>query len=198
MKAMHRLSAIIGALLLLAAPLAAQQRTHTVILSLYGGGADHLTDLSKAGAGASFSPGYNVGASAGLKLNESLALLADFTFARNKAWGTSSFAGEDVNRFYYGVHAEVRRALTQAIAPFAFLGVGAVSVDQMGVDQFKPFTKPALMYGGGVSYALPGNRMEAFGALKGVTYRWDRAGFAKTMVDVTYSLGLSYKLPVSF
>jgi hypothetical protein len=197
MKPYVRLLATAGAVFALSAPLAAQG-THTVILRLSGGGADHLTDLSKVGTGASFSPGYNLGASAGLELTPTFAVLADFTFTRNEAWGTATFAGQDVNRFYYGVRAEARHSLGRGVAPYGFLGVGAVSVDQQGVDQFKPFTKPALMYGGGVSYALPNSRLGAFGELKGVTYRWNAAGFAKTMLDVTYSLGVSYKLDLKF
>jgi hypothetical protein len=71
-------------------------------------------------------------------------------------------------------------------------------VDQLGFDQFKPFTKPAVMYGGGLFYPIPRSRIEVFGELKGLTYRWDAAGFRRTMFDVTYSVGASYRLPVSF
>ena len=49
-----------------AAALGAQQRP--VFLRVYGGGADHLADLSASGPAAYFMPGYNVGASAGVQL----------------------------------------------------------------------------------------------------------------------------------
>ena len=58
------------------------------------------------------------------------------------------------------------------MAPFVFAGAWAVSVDQLGVDQFDPFTKPAAMYGGGMFFSLPRSRIEAFGDSVGVSYRF--------------------------
>jgi hypothetical protein len=34
--------------------------------------------------------------------------------------------------------------------------------------------------------------------IKGLTYRWNTAGYHRTMFDVTYSAGVSYRLPYSF
>ncbi len=51
------------------------------------------------------------------------------------------------------------------------------------------------MYGGGVFYAIPRTRLEVFGEVKGLTYRWNMAGFHRTMFDVTYSGRLSYRIP---
>ena len=172
--------------------LAAQDRA--VVLSLYGGGADHLADLQKQPS-VWFMPGYNVGASVGLQLNQYFAIHGDFTFTRNPTHGVASFGGADVNRYYYGAHVEGRYPFTNGFAPFAFAGLGAVSVDQLGIDQFEPFTRPAAMFGGGLFYAIPRSRLEAFGELKGLTYRWNTAGFRRTMFDVTYSMGASYRLP---
>lgn len=177
---------------LAATRLAAQDRA--VVLSLYGGGADHLADLQKQPS-VWFMPGYNVGASVGLQLNQYFAIHGDFTFTRNPTHGVASFAGADVNRYYYGAHVEARYPFTNGFAPFAFAGLGAVSVDQLGIDQFEPFTRPAAMFGGGLFYAIPRSRLEAFGELKGLTYRWNTAGFRRTMFDVTYSMGASYRLP---
>jgi hypothetical protein len=175
-------------------PLAAQRRE--VVMRLYAGGADHLADLSSGSPDASFTPGYNVGASVGQPLSDLLTVRADLMFTRNSAWGAASFGGAQVNRFYYGVQLEARRTWGQRWVPFAFVGAGAVSVDQLGPDRFEPFTKAAFTFGGGMGYAIPGSRMEAFGEVKGITYKWDRAGFNHTMFDVTYSLGLSYRPPV--
>lgn len=180
------------ACVLFSAGLAAQDRA--VVFSLYGGGADHLADLQSSPP-VWFMPGYDVGASVGLQLNQYFAVHGDFTFTRNPTHGSASFAGEDVNRFFYGAHVEGRYPLGIGLSPFVFGGLGAVSVDQLGVDKFKPFTKPALMYGGGVFYAIPRTRLEAFGEVKGLTYHWTAAGFDRTMVDVTYSVGASYRLP---
>lgn len=183
---------VVSALALAAAPLGAQRRE--VVVRLYAGGADHLADLSSGNA--SFTPGYNVGANVGQPLSDLLTVRADLMFTRNSAWGAASFGGAQVNRFYYGVQLEARRTWGPRLVPFAFVGVGAVSVDQLGPDRFDPFTKAAFTLGGGLGYAIPGSRMEVFGEVKGITYKWDRAGFNHTMFDVTYSLGLSYRPPV--
>jgi opacity protein-like surface antigen len=197
MKPVYRLAVTVAALFVVATPLVAQQRTHTVILSVYGGGADHLADLQSSPP-VWFMPGYDLGASVGLELNRYFAVHGDFTYTRNPTQGRSMFAGSDVNRFFYGAHLEARYPLSIGFSPFAFAGVGAVSIDQLGVDQFDPFTKPAGMVGGGVFYSLPRSRVEVFGEVKGLTYKWDRAGFDRQMFDVTYSIGASYRLPVKF
>jgi hypothetical protein len=177
---------------LCATSLAAQDRA--LIVSVYGGGADHFADL-RPSPPAWFMPGYNVGASVGVQLNQYLAVHGDFTFTRNPTRGAATFAGNDVNRFFYGAHVEGRYPFANGLAPFLFVGGGAVSVDQLGIDRFEPFTRPALMYGGGLFYAIPRTHLEAFGELKGLTYRWNTAGFQRTMFDVTFSGGLSYRLP---
>ena len=185
--------ALAAAAALAGAGLAAQDRA--LVFSLYGGGADHLADVRNSPP-VWFMPGYNLGASVGIQLNRHFAVHGDFTYARNPSRGSSSFAGFDISRFYYGAHLEARYPLG-AWAPFAFIGAGAVSVDQQGFDQFDPFTKPAAMLGGGIFYGIPRTRFEAFGEVKGITYKWDRAGFDRQMFDVTYSLGVSYRFPIT-
>ncbi len=189
---MKRVSWLAAALLVTAGALSAQR---TVFVRVYGGGADHLADLTPLGPQASFSPGYNIGAGVGVQLTERVALRGDFTFTRNAAWGDAPFAGADVNRFYYGAQLEARYPLARNLTPYGFLGVGAVSIDQLGLDQFRPTTKAALMYGVGAYYEIPRTRFEVFGEVKGLSYKWDMAGFNRTMLDVTYSGGVSYRLP---
>ncbi len=175
-----------------AAPLGAQERA--LVVSAYGGGADHLADLKSGPVAAYFNPGYNVGASLGVQFSRYLAVHGVVTYTRNPALGASPFAGQDVNRFFYGAHLEARYPLG-AVAPFVFLGAGAVTIDQLGIDQFQPTTRAAAMYGGGLFYAVPRTRLELFGEVKGLTYRWNMAGFNRLMFDVTYSGGLSYRFP---
>ncbi len=191
MNRISRLALVACAALSAGTSLAAQDRT--LVLSLYGGGADHLADLQSSPP-VWFMPGYNLGVSVGVPLNQYFAVHGDFTYTRNPSRGTMLFAGSDVNRFFYGAHVEGRYPFTNGFAPFAFAGLGAVSVDQLGVDQFEPFTRPAVMYGGGLFYAIPRSRAEVFGEIKGLSYRWNAAGFHRTMVDVTYSVGASYRL----
>lgn len=186
---MKRLFAIAIVLSIAAVPLAAQEREFVV--SLFGGGADHLADLQKSPP-AWFMPGYSVGASIGVQLTNNVGLHGDFTYTRNPIDGSGTIAGRDVNRFFYGVHAEFRYPVTQW-TPFVFAGAGAVSIDQLGLDTFSPTTRPAVMYGAGLFYRIQGTRLELVGEVKGLTYNWNMAGFHRNMVDVTYTAGLAYR-----
>lgn len=179
---------------LLAAPLGAQR---AVVFNLNGGGYDHLANLNASGTPtADFKPGYNFGASVGYQFNQYLGLHGDFTFAQARARGTSSFTGADVHRLFYGAHLELRYPFQSGLTPFAFAGGGAVTIDQVHDSQIPVFTRPAAMLGAGLAYTLPRSRFDVFGEAKSLTYRWNRMGFVKTMWDVTYSMGLAYRLPV--
>ena len=187
---MQRVSAIAVLVLLTATPLSAQKRE--VVVSLYGGGADHLADVQESPP-AWFMPGYSLGASVGLQLKRTFAVKADLTYTRNPVEGNGSLAsGGDVNRFYYGVHAEYRRFMNQW-APYVFGGLGAVSIDQLGAEAFDPTTRPALMFGGGVFYTVSGSPWQITGEVRGLTYNWNMAGFDRNMLDVTYTVGVAYR-----
>ena len=186
-----RTSAISAALLLAAAPLAGQGRE--IVVSLYGGGADHLAYLEESPS-AWFMPGYALGGSVGVQLNKKFGIHGDFTYTRNDVHGSGPIVGGDVNRFYYGVHAEYRFPMGNGKwNPFVFGGLGAVSIDQLHPEAFDPTTRPALMYGGGVSYHIPASRVEILGEITGHTYNWNMAGFDRTMLDVTYVVGAAYR-----
>lgn len=185
---------ISAALLLAAAPLAGQGRD--LVVSLYGGGADHLVYLQDSPP-AWFMPGYAVGFSAGVQLNPKFAIQGDFTYTRNDVQGSGPMVGGDVNRFYYGVHAEYRFPMGKW-SPFVFGGLGAVSIDQLHPEAFDPTTRPALMYGGGVFYKIQSTRLEIMGEIKGLTYNWNMAGFNRTMLDVTYVAGMAYRFELKW
>ncbi len=185
-------AAALVAALVAAAPLAAQQ---TVVLNVSGGGYNHFANLSSSGAPtADFKPGYNLGTSVGLEVTRYVALHADFTFARTTARGVSSFSGADFNRFFYGAHLELRYPLESGLTPFAFAGGGAVTVDQVNGGTVGNFTKPAGMFGAGFGYLIPRSKVEIFAEGKSLVYQWDAAGFNKTQADVTYSIGLAYRI----
>ncbi len=193
MSSVTRFAAVAAAIVFATTPLAAQERV--LVLSLYGGGADHLADLTPKPP-AWFMPGYSAGASVGVQLSRHVAVHGDFTYTRNPVEGTGPIAGHDVNRFFFGAHAEFRYPTGGGVAPFVFAGAGGVSIDQLGVDAFSPTTRPAVMYGGGVFYAVPRSRLEVFGEIKGLTYNWNMAGFHRNMVDVTFTAGVSYQIPL--
>lgn len=177
-----------------AAPLAAQR---SVVFNLNGGGYNHLANLSASGSPvADFKPGYNFGASVGVDLTKWFGVHGDFTFAHATARGASSFSGGDIHRMFYGAHLEARLPLERGFTPFAFLGGGAVTVVQAHGGTLPTFTRPAGMMGLGFGYQVPGSRVEVFGEGKSLVYNWNQAGFNKTQWDVTYAIGLSYRLPL--
>jgi hypothetical protein len=51
------------------------------------------------------------------------------------------------------------------------------------------------MYGGGLFFEVPATRLALMAEIKGLTYQWNMEGLDRTMVDVTYTAGLSYRLP---
>ena len=179
--------------LLAAGPLSAQTPDRAIIVGISGGGADHLADLTTSSPAASIAPGFSLGANAGVQLTRNLAVHADFTFTKNGAWGATPFRGEDVNRFFFVAQVRYRYPLAIGLTPYGFAGLGTVSIDQLGQDTFRPTTKPAIMYGAGASYPIPNTPLQVFGEVKGFSYRWDMVGFDRTMIDVTFALGVSYR-----
>jgi opacity protein-like surface antigen len=178
--------------LLAAAPLASQR---ALVLNVNGGGYTHLANLNASGAPtADFKPGYNFGTSVGMEFTKYIALHADFTFAHAQARGASSFSGGDIHRYFYGAHLEVRYPFESGWTPFAFAGGGAVTVDQANGSTLPTFTKPAGMFGAGFGYLIPRSKVELFAEGKSLVYKWDEAGFNKTQADVTYSVGLAYRI----
>lgn len=104
----HRGTPIAVVALLGAAPLAGQG---AIVFNINGGGYNHLANLNTSGTPtADFKPGYNFGLSVGREFTKYFALHADFTFAHAQARGTSSFAGADIHRLFYG--AAPRTALS--------------------------------------------------------------------------------------
>ena len=123
MKLFIRFATVAAAVVALAAPARAQQRS--VIFSIYGGGADHLADLQK-NPSVWFMPGYDLGASVGLQLNEYWAVHTDFTFTRNPTQGSVGVRRDEREplllrrargRPLPAVHRHSRRSCSAAWAP---------------------------------------------------------------------------------
>ena len=203
------------AALFAATPLAAQF-DRSIVIGMYGGGYDHTLDLNAAGT-ARFMPGYSVGATVGAQLNRYVALHGDFTFHGCDVQGNASFAGRNFDLFFYGAHVEVGYPLPGGVAPYLFLGGGAVTIKELGsAATISAFTKPAAMFGAGFFYPIAG-RFELFVEGKDLVYRWDRGGsapmpfylpttqgqiyrvdlntgrFDRTQWDLTYTFGVSYR-----
>jgi hypothetical protein len=180
----------------LGSSLAAQDRG--VIVQVLGGGYSHVNNLNPAGT-AHWNTGFNAGLAVGYQANKYVGVHGDFTLGRNKAKGTMPFAGTTFNRYFYGGHVELRYPVTERFSPFIFAGGGGVTVDQRGVSAtaapataVSRFTKPAAMFGAGMNIAVPNSNVSVLLEGKGLTYKWDKAGFNKTQLDVSYSLGFAY------
>lgn len=186
----NRVAAGVAAALVLAAPLAGQEKA--VVLQGLGGGYSHLANLNAAG-NADFKTGFNLGAVVGVQLTKFVSVHGDFTFARNQARGSAPFAGSNFNRFFYGAHLELRYPFEGGLAPFVFAGGGGVTVDQSATGGLN-FTKAAGMFGAGASYSIPRSKVELLFEGKTLVYKWDQGGFNKTQADLTYSVGLAYRI----
>jgi len=193
------LSRTLAAVAVLALPgaLAAQEQQHAFFIGVYGGGASQLTKLSASGApSVDFKPGWSLGGTAGFDISKYFGLHGDFTYTNAQARGATTFAGVTFRRFYYGAHLEARYPLTTGFTPYLFAGGGAVTINQTSGTEVGVFTKPAMMYGLGFSYQLPHSPLGLFIEGKNMVYKWDQGGFNRTMVDLAYVGGLSYRFPV--
>lgn len=188
---LNRIAATLAVALCAAGPLAAQN----IVLNVNGGGYTHLANLNSSGT-VDFKPGYNLGGSLGLEFNKYIGLHGDFTYARASARGPSPLSGNDFNRYFYGAHLEGRYPFSSGVTPFGFAGAGAVTVEQVGTvtTSVPRFTRFAGMAGLGLGYQPAGSRVEIFAEGKTLLYKWDVAGFDRTQADVTYSLGLAYRI----
>jgi len=177
---------------LVAAPLSAQ---HAFTINMHGGGYEHLVDLNDPGAAsASFKPGYNLGFGVGLEVTRSFGVYTDLTFADARARGASSFSGSDVEEGFYGGHVEFRFPQPTGWTAYVLLGAGAVSVSQASGTVSPSFTRPAGAFGVGAGYTLPTIPVEVFVEGKTLIYKWVGFGYDRMQVDVTVSVGFSYRI----
>ncbi len=193
MRSFRRLLAV-PLVLFGAATAVAQDNGRAVVFQVFGGGTGHLRNLNTGPGVAHFTPGYNLGGAVGIQANKYIAVHADLTYTRTEARGVASFAGTNIDRFFYGAHVELTYPTESHFAPFAFGGGGAVTVHQPGSGTLPNFTKPAAMFGGGLRYQFAKAPVELLVEGKSLVYKWDRAGFSSTQWDLSYSVGLAYRL----
>lgn len=188
--------AALGTTLIGAVPALAQSN-RALVIGIFGGGYTHVNNLNGiSGQNADFRPGYNVGGTVGVKLNNIVSLHSDLTFARSKARGLAPFAGANVDRLFYGVHAEVAYQMMAGLKGYAFGGGGVIHIAQSSPEVFTPFDKPAGMVGLGMFVTVPGSNIDVMVEGKSLIYKFDRGGFDKTLWDVTYAVGLAYRVPL--
>jgi hypothetical protein len=101
-----------------------------------------------------------------------------------------------VDHLFYGVHAEVAYQMMAGLKGYAFGGGGIVHLSQSSPQVFTPFNKPAGTLGLGMFVTVPGSNFDVMLEGKSLIYKFDRGGFDKTLWDVTYAVGLAYRVPL--
>jgi outer membrane protein with beta-barrel domain len=163
------------------------------------GGFNSLAHLDTADT-TNFKTGFNVGGGVGYQINKYVALRGNFTFARAESQsdlGTvSSIAGTKFNRFLYDGDLQFRYPLRGGVAPYVFVGGGAVTVKHDVTPDEPTFTKGAGKFGLGVSYQFPRSNVGVYAEGTTWVYKWDRYGFNRTQFDTTWSGGFSYRFRI--
>ena len=193
----------IGAALILStlapAALSAQSSTDrpSVVLFANGGGASPVTNLNDAGT-ASLKTGWTAGGGVGLQLNPYLAVRGTFDFTATEGEGAASGAlrRTNLNHFFYGGDVQLRYPTAGGFAPYILAGAGAVTLDGPDDATFSSFTKFAGKGGVGVEYLPARSPVGFFAQGTSYIYNYDRGGFDKTQVDVLWTAGLTYRLPM--
>lgn len=167
----------------------------SVVLFGNGGGNSSLTDLDDAGT-ASLKTGWTAGGGVGVQINNYVAVRGTFDFAQADGEGATSLAGQSLNHYFYGGDVQLRYPTASGFAPYLLVGAGAVTIDDPDNASFERFTKFAGKGGLGVEYALPRSNLGFFAQANSYIYSFDRNGFDKTQVDLLWTGGVNYRLPL--
>ena len=176
-----------------AAPLAAQRG---IIVRAMGGGYSHTMNLNSGTPYAHFKVGFNLGTGLGVQLNKYLAIQGDFTFGQAIGQGEVDFIGDRVNRYYLTGRVDLRYPLSDRFVPYVFGGAGRVWVDQAGHENnenFQHFNRFAGIFGAGLSFQIPNTNFALLAEGKGHAYKWVAEPFNRNQLDITYSMGVSYR-----
>jgi hypothetical protein len=192
-------SAVFGAMILglaVAQPAIAQEKVFGV--AVRGGGFNGVTELNETGTADFNKTGYNIGGGVGVDLHKYVGLRGDFTFARNELRQNGVDTGLDLNRFFYDGSIQFQYD-ANGLKPYLFVGAGAVTLHPVGTTD-NDQTKFAGTGGIGTEYAIAGTGLGILLEGKGWVYNLSElpgglSSFDKTQFDVTWSAGLSYRLP---
>ena len=190
--------------LALATPAVAQNRDfaqdRAVFFSARGGGFNGLSSLTDAGPTADFKKvGFSVGGGVGVQLHKYVSVRGDFTFARNELRNDQVATGSKLDRYFYDAALQLQYPTASGIEPYLFAGGGGVTLNE--VNSSSPSkTKPAGTFGLGFNYRIPNSPFGLFAEGKSWLYKLDGMGGAltgidKTLFDVAWTGGASYKLP---
>lgn len=199
MLSIQRMFGALSLGMLLTAPLGAQERAITLFAR--SGGFQALTELNDAGTADFKKVGFNVGAGVGVQLQRFVTIRGDFTVAENELRSSDAFQGEKLRRYFYDAALQLQYPSATGLTPYAFAGVGGVTLDQVGTNA-ESKTKFASTFGLGVNYELPGTGVGLFIEGKGWVYNLSKlngmlSSYDKSQVEMGWSGGLSYRIPIS-
>jgi hypothetical protein len=108
-------------------------------------------------------------------------------------------SGVDVDRAFYDVGVQVHHEMN-SLKPYAFVGAGVVTL-QPDCDDNTDKTTFAGSGGIGMEYRLPGSNLGFLAEGKAWVYKFsglsgDFSTFDKTQLEVAWSAGVSYRLPL--
>ena len=203
---MSRVVKTLGAValgLMFATPVVAQEsavtpKEHAVTISAWGGGLSALNNLDDAGT-SDFKTGFNVGGGVAVQLQRYISLRGDFNYGRDQLRLDDFNTGVHYNKFFYGGAVQVQYPTAGGVMPYAFAGGGGITIDPEG-DNGSSKTKGAGLFGLGLEYQIPRTNWGVFAQSTGWLYKLDGldgplTGVNKTQFDVTYSGGISYRIP---
>ena len=104
-----------------------------------------------------FKVGFALGGGVGYHFSRHIALRGSFTFARAELQDEgigSTIAGIKFNRYLYDADVQLGYPLRGGVVPYAFVGLGGVTVQRDTARDRSSFTKGAGKLGLGVSYQL--------------------------------------------
>jgi len=176
-------SGLLAATLLVAGavPTAAQ----AVNVFTYGGGYTALKEVNAIGT-VQFKTGFTIGGGIGYEVDKNV---------------DGSPTGVYLNRYYIAADVKGGYPLANGLKPYAFLGAGAVLLHEKGssgADKTQGFVHLGL----GIAYSVGKSGLSVFAQGDGLAYSLTGmssptlARFSATQIDLAWSLGASYRLPL--
>ncbi len=191
-------SGLLAATLLVAGavPTAAQ----AVNVFTYGGGYTALKEVNAIGT-VQFKTGFTIGGGIGYEVDKNVELRFTLTGAQSQLVEDGSPTGVYLNRYYIAADVKGGYPLANGLKPYAFLGAGAVLLHEKGssgADKTQGFVHLGL----GIAYSVGKSGLSVFAQGDGLAYSLTGmssptlARFSATQIDLAWSLGASYRLPL--
>lgn len=194
---MKRLLVVSVVAALATAPLQAQLPGISVYA--FGGGYSAAKNVLDAPV-VDFRTGYTLGFGLAVDASRVFTLRGEFAFANTNGTDPRSVLPNlegDYNRFLYA--ADVKAKLPwDPLVPYVFGGIGGITIDPELTNpspiDIRYFSRVAGRFGAGFDFWLSDSKLAIFAQGTGWVYTFDAINVDATQLDVTYTMGLSYRL----